>query len=249
MTDDVRLPVRLAVVPLFDATFELRFTPTKQGVAELLPGVISAQLGERYGRSVATPVASMPPEIRYTDPRLKNQIHYRITGDDALIFVGEEIAGVNQGPPYEGWSGLSPRIEEFIRVLKDSGLIETVDRFSMKFSNLFPHRQGNRLDQLNFEVSLADFVLTEPGMNFRVELSDEKFTRIIQIAPETVIGKPEKDTVEGLLLALDCIQTNPPDDFLLRPSEALEDLHVELKRMFFSIITVETLKELGPEYE
>ena len=248
MTDDLQLPVKLETVPLYSATFEIRFTPAQQGAAELLPGVIFTHLGKKYGRSVATPVASLPQEIRGKDPRFRYQAHYRLVGDGASVFVGEEVAGLNQGPPYEGSAELFPRLKELIQVLKDSGLIDSVDRFSMKFMNVLPGPEGSRLDQLNFDMTLADFALAEAGMDIRAELNDEKYHRIIQIAPQATVQHPEEEPVTGLMLSLDCIKDDPPDDFLANPTEPVEEIHVELKRLFFSIITDKTLELLGPEY-
>lgn len=244
-----RLPVRLETVPLFEATFELRFRPTREDAVDLLPGILFSALGDRYGRSEATPLASLPRAIRSQDSKLWYQAHYRLLGENGGVFVGDRVAGLNHGPPYDGWSTFLPQIEALLEVISRNEIIEHLERYSMKFTNVLMGEPGRRLDLLDFEVELADYELAEAGMSFRTELKDDRLIRIIEIVPAATINNPRTKPIDGLLLSLDCINPSPEDGFLTSPQAGLEEVHTELKSLFFSIITNDTLESLGPEYD
>lgn len=227
----------------------MRFTPSQSGVADLLPGIVFSELSEEYQRAEAQPLASLPREIRSQDARFQYQAHYRLLGDSASAFVGDQVAGLNQGPPYEGWARLLPRVESLLGVLRRSGLVSRVERYSIKFTNVLEASGGDRLAMLRFKVSLADFHLGEAGMTFRTELNDERLGRIIQIIPQATVSNPRSAPAEGLLVALDCIRNKPESDFLESPRRGLEEVHTELKRLFFGMLTPDTLASLGPSYD
>ncbi len=249
LTDNVlRLPVRLDQSPVEEAVFEIRFAPSRAGVADLLPGLVFSKLGTTYHRSEAQPLASLPAEFRSMQPELRYQAQYRLSGETASIFVGEAVAGIGLVSPYEGWQSFRPRILELLNTLRESNLLKVIERASLKYVNLFPTSGPDQLAKLRLSVLVAGSPAPEVGFKLRVELNDAKFIRIVEIAPNVRLQSPQRRAKAGLLVDIDCI-TVAVQDFWSHQETVLEGLHSEAKRVFFELVAPEALKELGPHYE
>ena len=245
-----KLPTHLAQAPLAEAIFEFRFKPVPQtSVAQLLPGLVFAKLHDKYDRSEATPVAGIPEQIRKGDPNLRYAALHRLSGEKSSVFIGEQVAGVSVIEPYEGWQRFRPRILEFLEIARASNLIERVERFSIKAINLIPSTSGQQLDLLNLRLEIGGIRAPETGFHFRTELNDKAFSRIIEIQPNTQIQFTTSKTTTGLLLSLDCVKILTNEDFWSAYATAINDVHNQLKELFFGLITQKTLESLEPSYE
>jgi uncharacterized protein (TIGR04255 family) len=243
-----KLPHYLARAPLAEAIFELRFKPAQVSIAQLLPGLVFAKLGSRYGRSEATPVASIPPQLRDMDPNLRYQAQYRLSGERSSIFLGERVAGVSMTAPYEGWHHFRPRILEFLEIVRGSGLVETVERFSIKAINIVP-TLGAQLDLLNLHLEIGGIKPPENGFHLRAEVNDDTFLRIIEISTNASAKLPSGETTSGLLLSLDCVRPMRNEDFWSIQETSIDEVHEQLKELFFGLINQQSLESLGPSYE
>ena len=248
-TVPTKIPHNLARAPLVEAIFEFRFTPAQSSVAQLLPGLIFSKLSGKYDRSEATPVASIPPEIRAKHSDLRYQAQHRLSGERASVFIGDRVAGVSITRPYEGWRRFRPRILEFLEVLQTSKLVERGERFSIKFVNIIPSAPGQQLALLNLRLEVGGIGAPENGFRFRTEINDETYIRIIQIVTnaETDISSQEK--ISGLLLSLDCIRVLRNEDFWQEHPSGIDQVHDQLKHLFFGLITEKTLESLEPSYD
>lgn len=245
-TTPSKLPARLGKAPLVDAIFEVRFEPAKEGTGQLLPGLFFAKLGTRYARSEATPLASIPAQMREQDRSLRYQFQYRLLGDSAAISVGDRSAGVSASPPYQGWEFFRPRIEEFLTVLRESGLVKRLERFSLKFVNVVDVPADPQLSLLNLDLRLGGITAPDDGFHLRTELRDAHLIRIVDIQPKTTAKLPSGETRSGLLLSVDCIKASSSGSMDELTPEAIEQVHQDLKQIFFGLITPTTLSALDP---
>lgn len=244
-----KLPHHLNRQPLVEVTFEFRFKPARPSVAQLLPGLIFAHLHDKYGRSEATPFASIPSKIREIDPNLRYQADYRLSGDRASISIGEHVAGLNVTAPYEGWARFRSRVLEFLKIVQDSHLVDKVERFSIKFVNIIPAPPGTQLDLLNLRVEIGGIRPPEDGFKLRTEINDNTYIRIVELATNAGAHLPSGEDRSGLLLVGDCIRTLKGEDFWSIHADGIDQLHLEAKQLFFGLITQKTLESLEPSYE
>ncbi len=98
-----RIPVRLRKEPLFEAVWEIRFTGTKAGVADLLPGLIFKELSHKYSNIVKLPAANIPDPIVESDPKLKYVPKIRIENANQAVQIGEHAVSLSCRRPYSGW--------------------------------------------------------------------------------------------------------------------------------------------------
>lgn len=243
-----QMPLRAHRDTIAESLFELRFTPAQTGVGELLPGVLFSELRSEYPTSRKLPLAAIAAEIREQDEGLRYQPIHRLAGEEATVVVGDRMIGLAKPAPYDGWVSFHGRVMRLLDAVAGvADLLETVERFSLKVTNVIPKREGLRqLQLIRFEGSLAESVIPETGFRFRTELNDEHFHRIVNLSPDAVVQRPE-GRQEGLLVQLDVIGFEP-ERFLDSPEEHLEKVHTHSKSLFFQLITQDTLEYLQPEY-
>jgi uncharacterized protein (TIGR04255 family) len=242
-----KLPVRLGKPPLVDAVFEVRFQATQKSIAQLLPGFFFSRLGKEYPRSEAMPIASLPAEFRDMDASLRYQFHYRLSGETAAILVGDRSAAVSALTPYQGWDEFRPRIDSFLKVLDESKLVHNVERFSLKFVNVISSTSTSQLHLLNLELAIGGVKPSDSGFQLRTELNDADLVRIIEIRPHAV-AKLRSKNITGLMLSIDCIQKTPGASISDLHLTTIEKVHLDLKQLFFGLITPATLSSLEPHY-
>lgn len=241
-------PHTLGKAPLVDTAFEVRFDPAIPNAGQILPSLILKDLGQEYSRTEATPVASIPKEMRDGEETLRYKPHYRLVGDSAVISVGDRIAGVGALPPYQGWTVYRPRIESLMQILVGSDVIGVLERFSLKFTNVLTMPINRQLDLINLDAVLGGVPAPDQGFQYRTELNDEKSLKIVEVRPNTKFVLPGKDTYSGLLVSIDCIQPVTSGDKGELTIEAIEELHAQLKQLFFGILKPDTLEALEPIY-
>ena len=242
------LPVQLEQVPLVQAIFEVRFQLQKDSIS-LFPSLVLKELGNEYGRSEVSAIASIPREIRENDPNLRYQPQYVFRGEaGASVSIGERVASVIVLAPYEGWSNFRLRINNFVSVLQDSQFVQRVERFSLKFLNLLEAPENQQLNLIHLTAQLGGMKVPERGFRLRTEVTDDKALRIVEIVTNAEATVPGVGKKTGLLVSLDCIKELTNDDFWSTRDERIEEVHWDLKQLFFGIIKEETLVRLRPIY-
>jgi uncharacterized protein (TIGR04255 family) len=243
------LPLRLGKQPLLESLFEVRFNTPTIPVADLLPGVIFSSLGQHYKSTEILPLASLPKELRANEPNLQFAATQRISGPEAVIFFGDNVIGLSKSLPYRGWPDFRERIFAFVDVVQQSGLITEISRYSLKAVNVIQSTETRQLDHLAIEVSLAGSQAMDNGFHLRTELNDANILRIVEITPNTTMKTSHNSLHSGLRVVIDCIRPcSPSGNCWTDLKIGLDALHDEQKRLFFKLLTPNTLAALEPEY-
>jgi len=242
-------PLRLGKQPLLESLFEVRFNSPASPVADPLPGVIFSSLGQDYKSSEILPLASLPKEFRSQDPNFQFAATQRIAGPEAVVFFGDNVIGLAKSLPYMGWSDFRARICAFVGVVQKSGLISEVARYSLKAVNVIPTSKIRQLDHLAIDVTLAGTPAMDSGFHLRTELNDTDFLRIVEITPNITVSTANHSQHSGLRVVIDCIRPcSPRQDYWADVVSGLDALHEEQKRLFFQLLTPDTIAALEPEY-
>jgi len=245
------LPRRLEKPTVEEAVFEVRFAPKLDSVVGMLPGLLFSRLSKQYSKHENLPLASMPKELPAQTPEIRYIAQIRLISEDVFsLFVGDCVAGVSAVAPYPGWATFRIQILEFIAVLRESGMIKLVERASFKYVNIHPLPRGKQLQALNVSVSVSGEPALEEGFRLRTEHSDSAYKRIVEIVTNAIVGQKNGARREGVMVAQDAVLPLPAGAGAEQlTSELVEAVHLEAKKLFFRLITSETLKSLGPEYE
>lgn len=246
----MKLPKRLEHQPLVETLLEIRIGGAEQPMADVLPGLVFSQMSGLFSRTEALPLASIPRLMREKEENLRFKAHHRLIGDKFVLSVGDHVIALSRMAPYGGWEEFRETLHQVIDVVESADLVDDIVRFSMKSLNVIPQFTDRQLDMVRINVALNDQPLPDRGFRLRTETKDEQFIRIIEIAPNAHPATRLGGEFKGLQLNVDCIREIAEEDGswdLVRGE--LEELHSECKRLFFSLLTDDTLEALGPEYD
>lgn len=245
----VKIPVRLKKEPLLEAIWEIRFSSDKPSVAELLPGMLFNSLPQKYGNIVRLPAADIPAGIAEQDPNLRYVPKIRLENGNQAVQVGEHVISLNDRRPYSGWSNFSKDILSLAAVLRHTGLIKTLERFSLKYIDLIELDPPADLGCLNLDLKLGEHRISTKPVHVRTEIKEDDLIHIVQVVSPAEVALPgHEKRWKGVLLDIDTIkllsETQPWDDL----ERCLDDVHMSCKKMFFSLLKPETVERLEPEY-
>ncbi|AHB88526.1 hypothetical protein NK55_06105 [Thermosynechococcus sp. NK55a] len=245
-----KIPKKLRKEPLLEAVWEIRFTGRKPSVAELLPGLVFQALPNKYPNIVRLPSADIPAPIVEHDPKLRYVPKIRLEGGNQAVQIGEHVVSLSCRRPYSGWKTFSKGIRTVITIIRDTGLIDRLERFSLKYIDLIELNQPPSLSCLNLEIKMGGYKIDTRPVQLRTEIKEGDIIHIIQIvspAEASIPGEPGR--LLGVLLDIDSIRTMKENESWPDVESHLDDVHLSSKKMFFGLLTPETIAKLEPEYE
>ena len=235
-------PARLNRNPIVEALFELRFESATDSLANLLPGMLYPDLKQEFPKAETLPHAMLPKEIQRMDPSLQFKAMHRLVGDGFVIMIGDSVISLNCVGPYVGWANFREKILKIAELLKNTNLFTAIHRFSLKYVNLLTTRDGEPdLGMMNMSMSLGTHDLVTCPTQVRTEIDDGNFLNIIQLIPATHIKN-----AKGLLFDIDTISNGPFNDFWDQLPSLIDKAHETEKRLFFSMLTPQTLERFEP---
>ena len=246
------LPKKLKKEPLVDAVFEIRFFSSTEA-SNVLPGFFFAKLRPKEWKVDSLPVAQVPSQIRSRDPKLRYQPIIRINWDNFVILIGDTVLGVGCKMPYLGWIKFSERIVKVVKILRDTGIVQTIERYSLKYVDVVEGETlAEQIQRVNMDIRVGSHTVKEETFSVRLETTHDNFINVIQIAAPATFTKPDGQVRNGILVDIDSIcnyQTSDLSQFTNELPTRLDAIHVENKKMFFDCLRPETVEYLEPIYE
>lgn len=245
-----KMPTRLKKEPLIEAVWEIRFTSAKPSVSDLLPGVVFKALPDKYSNIVRLPSADIPALLVEHDPKFRYVPKIRLEGRNQAVQIGERVVSLSCRRPYSGWKTFSDDIRTVIKIVRDTGLIDRLERFSLKYIDLIELDQLPSLSCLNLELKMGGYEINTRPVQLRTEIKEGDLIHIIQIVSSAEASIPgESGRVSGVLLDIDSIRPMKENESWSDVDNNLDDVHLSSKKMFFDLLTPETTDNLEPEYE
>ena len=245
-----KIPVRLKKEPLLEAIWEIRFSAAKSSIADLLPGMLFKVLPGRYGNIVRLPAADIPAPIVEHDRNLRYAPKIRLENGNQAIQIGEHVVSLSCRRPYSGWNQFSADIRDIARAVQDTGLIGTLERFSLKYIDLIELEHPLGLDCLNLVLKLGEHEISTKPVQLRTEIKENDLIHIVQIvSPAEVDLRGTEGRLKGVLLDIDTIKPLVERESWDALDRRLDDVHTACKKTFFSLLKPETVDKLEPEYE
>lgn len=247
------LPVALDKDPIASAIFEIRFSSSVNGVADILPGLMFQKLGDRYPRAVTLPAGEIPAALRGQLPNSEYQSVKSLVGNRTSINFAERSLTVEVLRPYWGWKKFKILICEILEAVRDTGLVSRVDRCSLRYINVLDGIGSNIFDALKVSGSVGDFKIGENGFHLRVETElTDGLIAIVQLNSSASVDIRDDISAErlnGILLDVDCVYSGQLENFWSEFSRVIEMIHDQEKRVFFGMLNESTLKVFGPKWE
>jgi uncharacterized protein (TIGR04255 family) len=253
--EDRPLPKRLENEPLIEAVFEMRFSSTVPA-SEVFPGFLFGKLGGKKDEiSIESlPAAQVPKPLRDNDPNLQFVPVIRLKWKKHIISISDRSVVIGCDYPYPKWGNFKPSIIKVMEHLKEINIIDFVSRYSMKYVDLIVSNNiAHQISLIDMLVSVAGYELKDKNFQIRMELPEKDFVNIVQILPNASANLSNGEKRDGIIIDVDTIYNidnlkieNVINNYF---DSNLEKIHTTNKRMFFSCLTEETIKSLGPVYE
>lgn len=226
--------------PLIEVAFEIRFQPENNLATSLL---LEANNQFPNALKVTNSEGSkIPEEVKIRQNDLYYVPSYRVIYKDFSLLIADGSLVILKNfltDQYQGWEEFKPVILNLIRILKTNDKISEVQRYSLKYTNLFDEESLSN-DSLDFAVSLGkkDFGF-EDNFEIRTESIDEPYVTMLRASSQVgVINTCDVDgqvrQLAGFLLVIDLIVNT--DSFKIDNIEVnLEELHTRVYKEFRNI--------------
>ena len=268
-----KMPTQFTNSPLFEAVFEVRFSPEASLSSRAL-GFILQEMQVSTGR---TPVfearegLQIPTELKVHDQNLYYVPCYRLALDDVTVIISDGSIAISQDKiyfPYQGWIKFKEHIHAIILIIEKFKSIDLFERCSLKYVDLIENKFNEEgLSLLNFQASLGNTDLStttfelkfEEKIKDHVSLITQLLSKVkVDVGVNKLVHSDRHDVNSrvGLLFSTDAIcafseyakafdKANIFDEFKL----LLEELHDQNKEKFFLALKDSTRQYLGAKYE
>ena len=243
-----RIPSRLNRDTIVEAIFELRFTSKTDSVADILPGLLFQHVSQSFPKIERLGVTQLPTPLLQSNANLRYAPHYKLVGNHYNLQVGEHVFSISCPRPYSGWDEFRKKIHDLIRILRNTKLIDDVERFSVKYVNVIPADGKTPMDQLRVKLQAGPFDLGSRATHLRTEIIEDDFLNIVQISSQITAKLSETEVVEGVLVDIDTICQRKFTDIWNEFSDLLEDAHTTEKKIFFNLLQKRTIEQLEPQW-
>lgn len=243
-------PIRLKKEPLIEAIWEIRFSLVEASAADVLPGMLFQAVGDKYPSIVRLPTAEIPARVAEQDPSLRYAPRIRFDGGNQAVQIGDCVVALSCRRPYVGWVRFSQSIVELAEAVRKTGLIERIDRFSLKYINLIELEPPANLGHLAIELKLADRPLITEPVRLHTVIEENDIMHIVQIVSpaEVILPGDGERRLKGALVDIDSVRVLKEGESWNELLAELDSVHRSCKRMFFAMLKQETLDRLQPEY-
>jgi uncharacterized protein (TIGR04255 family) len=249
------LPKKLGKEPLVEALFEMRFK-AKAPVSSILPGLVFAKFsGAKTVEKLASAgLAELPePILANMDSNFRYVPVVRIHWANFMILSGNQSAGLACKLPYPGWTaGFKPAIIKLAELINEAGIVDTVERFSLKYTNVISFDFGTPRSIVNFELRIGRHDAATHLFQIRAELPKDNFVSIVQIVADALTTFHDGSTRKGIAIDIDTVSMAKDaafPDFFSGLSDQLDGAHAEAKEIFFGCLMPDALAKLEPVYD
>ena len=245
----MNLPLKLGKAPLVEAVFDVRFTALFSA-SSILPGMLFSKLDAP--RSVdRLPIANLPEQMRSNDPNLMYAPFVKIGWDAFTILISDRSVALACTIPYPGWPTFKRGILKVIEIIGTANVVQSIDRFSLKYVNVFPAELGEIGSIANLDVRIGPYSAEGHNVQLRAEIQHGELIRVLTIASSAKSTFADGTSRSGPLLDIDIIaviERTPFTKFFDNLSDRVELVHTEAKATFFTCVKPEIMKKLEPFY-
>lgn len=247
-----QIPKRLKKEPLIEAIWQAQFEP-KEGlpVGDLLPGILYSALKVEHPNLQLhrLPTADIPAPVAQLDPNLRLSAKYRMEDPNSpfMFQVGDRILTMNCRKPYAGWAAFKERILKLVDVIEGSSLVPTPLHHSLRYIDLLDLDSAPSLKALQASFQIGKWNLVNRSIQMRVEIPDDDFNHVVQIATPAEANLPE-GIVQGSVIDLETSFGTPPIGWEDVRTQ-IDRVHERSKAVFYQqLLTAEAIDLMEPEY-
>ncbi len=182
-----RLPIHIAPCPIVQAIFEVRFVSAQPWAT--MPGLLFAQIREKYPEQKNLPQAQLPEEFRRQDPTLMHLPLIQFLSDSFLIQLGPRVVSLVTKPnAYPGWPGIEQELKWLLERLNTAGFVGESERLSARYIDFFG---GDIFTVLRVGLRINDQPLLATQMDVTTVLRRDPLTIRLQVTNGAIVATNE----------------------------------------------------------
>ena len=239
-----RLPIRITPCPIVEAIFEARFVSPQPWAT--MPGLLFAQIREKYPEQKTLPIAQLPEELRRQDPALLRLPLLQFLSKTFLIQLGPRVISLVTKPnAYPGWSAIEPELKWLLERVKAAGFVGETERLSARYIDFFG---GDVFPGLRFGLQINDKPLLGGQTAVTTILRRGPLAIRLQATNGAIVATKEGPK-PGSVLDIDAWFGPLDVDLFGNGLARFGETHDAIKGLFFGLIKDELLAKLNPTYE
>jgi uncharacterized protein (TIGR04255 family) len=239
-----RLPIRIAPCPIVEAIFEARFVSPQPWAT--MPGLLFAQIRDRYPEQKTLPVAQFPEELRRQDPALLHLPLIQFLGESFLIQLGPRVISLVTKPnAYPGWLAIEKELKWLLEKLKAAGFVGETERLSARYIDFFG---GDIFTVLRLGLHVNDQPLLGTQADVTTVLRRGSLAIRLQVTNGAIVATKEGPS-PGSVLDVDAWFGPLDVDLFENGMARFGEAHQAIKGLFFGLMKPEFLAKLNPAYE
>lgn len=239
-----RLPVHVDPCPIVQAIFEARFVSPQPWAT--MPGLLFAQIREKYPEQKNLPLAQLPEEMRRQDPALLILPLIQFLSDSFLIQLGPRVVGLVTKPnAYPGWSAIKQELQWLLDRLKAAGFVGETERLSTRYIDFFG---GDIFPSLRLGLQINDQPLRGTQTDVTTLLRRAALSIRLQVTNGAIVATKDGPT-SGSVLDVNAWFGPMDVDLFGNGLARFAEAHQAIKGLFFGLIKPELLSKLNPTYE
>lgn len=237
------LPIRISPCPIVESNFEVRFTSSVSWSS--MPGLLLAQIRDRYPEQKDLPLSQLPEEVRKHDPALHNLPLVQFLGPKFIVQIGPRTIGLGTTPNhYPGWTEIRNELEWLLEKTKAAGFIKETERIGVRYIDFFP---GDVLPKLLLSVHVADKPLSDVECAVTTSFRRGRLAIRLQVFNGAIV-KFGADSKQGTVLDVDAWYGPLDADLFVNGKQRFDEAHRTIKELFFGLLRPEFLATMNPEY-
>lgn len=239
-----RLPVHISPCPIVEAIFEARFVSAEAWAT--MPGLLFAQIREKYPEQKQLPVAQLPEDVRRQDPALQILPLIQFVSDNFLIQLGPRVVSLVTKPnTYPGWTAIELELKWLIERLKAAGFVGETERIGVRYIDFF---SSDIFDALQLGVQINDRPLTKVQTDLTTVLRRDQLAIRLQVTNGAIVATKEGPK-PGSVLDVDAWFGPPEADLFANGLQSFAGIHQTIKGLFFGLLKPDFLGKLNPTYK
>lgn len=236
----MKLPTEISPNPLVLSTIELRFF-TQTSSIDLFPVVYQAfsSIFPKFE------VSNLPSDVKSSNPQFKFAPDYMLSNENYRLSFSNTVILFEHVSEYQFWRNYFPFVsncyEKFFNLVK----AEFIERIGVRYASVLDKTEGAN------QVLVSVPAIGIPGYeekfeHYRTVAKVDNIKLLLQVFDNAKAEKKDQ-TISGVYIDIDASfdQKIEPTGKAL---EIIDQLHLEQKKLFFSLLKEDYIQTLNPKY-
>ena len=239
-----RLPIRIARCPIVEAIFEARFVSPQPWTT--MPGLLFAQIRERYPGQKDLPLTQVPEEVRRQDASLMILPLVQFLGETFLVQLGPRVVSLVTKPnAYPGWTAIQQELKWLVERLKAAGFVGETERVGTRYIDFF---DGDVFGELRLGLQVNEKPLQGTQTDLTTILRRDAVSIRLHVTNGAIVATKDGPK-PGSVLDVDAWFGPMDVDLFGNGLVRFAEAHEAIKGLFFGLLKPESLNKLEPTYE